>query len=501
MAADHPEGRRFGLSKSRVTAFEQCHRRLWLMVHRPDLAAVDEAAQARIEAGHEVGELACSLVPGGVMVEATDGLASAARRTRELLEAGWSGPIFEATFEHDGVLVRVDVLTPSGDGWAIAEVKSTTGVKDYHLGDLATQVWVSSMSGLNVTSAAIRHIDNSFRLEREGDYVGLFCDVELLPAVSETVAGRANVVAAARELLARPEPRISRGTHCSKPFECGFARHCAASEPPAPEWPVALLPRTGKTVAEAWAAQGIFDLTEVPPGALTNATHERIREVTATGRTWHDVDAVVAATKGWAWPRAYLDFETIGPAIPRWIGTSPFQQTPFQFSCHVETEAGDLTHSAFLWLEPSDPRRACAEALVSLLGQERVGAIIAYNADVERRCVRGLAEACPDLAPELEVIAGRIVDLLPIARAHYYHRDQRGSWSIKKVLPTVAPELAYDGLEVGDGDAAQQAWLEAVRPETTEARRADIRTALEVYCERDTEAMVVLLRRLTGVVG
>ena len=32
-----------------------------------------------------------------------------------------------------------------------------------------------------------------------------------------------------------------------------------------------------------------------------------------------------------------------------------------------------------------------------------------------------------------------MVDLLPIYRNHYYHRDMRGSWSIKAVLPTVAP--------------------------------------------------------------
>ena len=138
------EGRRYGLSKSKITAFEQCTRKLWLSRHRPELALVDDGAEARFTTGHQVGDLACSLLPTGVMVEAEPDLAAAVARTRELIDNGWSEPIFEATFEHDGVLVRVDVLSPTSGGWAMAEVKSSAGVKAYHLGDLATQVWVAS---------------------------------------------------------------------------------------------------------------------------------------------------------------------------------------------------------------------------------------------------------------------------------------------------------------------------------------------------------------------
>lgn len=157
-----------------------------------------------------------------------------------------------------------------------------------------------------------------------------------------------------------------------------------------------------------------------------------------------------------AWPRAFLDFETIALAVPRWIGTRPYQAVPFQFSCHFEQEDGTLDHIGFLSLDGEDPRKACAEALVSALGDHH-GAVVAYNASFERGCVQGLASAFPDLAQPLLAIRDRIVDLLPVTRDHYYHRNQRGSWSIKAVLPTVAPELAYDGLLVADGIAAQLA--------------------------------------------
>jgi hypothetical protein len=109
-----------------------------------------------------------------------------------------------------------------------------------------------------------------------------------------------------------------------------------------------------------------------------------------------------------------------------------------------------------------------------------------------------LAEACPDLADDLHAIRVRVVDLLPVMRENYYHRDQRGSWSIKAVLPTVCPELDYSDLgEVKAGDDAQAAYLEAVDPATSDQRREALGRGLDAYCERDTLAMVELMRRLT----
>jgi hypothetical protein len=167
---------------------------------------------------------------------------------------------------------------------------------------------------------------------------------------------------------------------------------------------------------------------------------------------------------------------------------------PFQFSAHIETADGKITHQEFLSLDGSDPRRPCAEALTTTV--PKVGAVIGYNASFEKGRIIELAAAFPDLAEELRAIAGRVVDLLPVVRANWYHRDQRGSWSIKAVLPTVAPELNYSTLEVKDGGSAQDAYVEAVSPEATDQRRKAIDAALRAYCARDTEAMIVLAKRL-----
>lgn len=483
--------RRFGLSKSRITAFEQCPKRLWLSIHRPEVGEQAEGDEARFATGHAVGEMACALHPGGFMVEANPSLSAALATTASLTSGGHPGPIFEATFEHDGVLVRVDVLERlvSG-GWAAAEVKSSGSVKDYHRGDLATQIWVMRGAGIDLKRAAIRHIDTSFVLTREGDFAGLFKDADLLVELKDAVATRSATVTEARTVLSGTEPEREIGDHCTSPFSCEFTAYCSRDLPPGPDWPVTVLPNGG---GKRWLAKGIEDLLDLAEDDL-NARHARILAATRDNRPFHDAKGARKAMAGWAWPRAWLDFETVGPAIPRWIGTRPFQQIPFQFSLHLERRGGRITHHEFLSCDGSDPRRACAEALVATIPARAT--IIAYNASFERRVLRDLAANFPDLSAALEAMAEATVDLLPVAREHWYHRDQRGSWSIKAVLPTIAAELDYGALEVKDGGDAQMAWFEAADPGCDPLRREALEKALKAYCARDTWAMIVLARKL-----
>ncbi|SCW76240.1 protein of unknown function [Sphingobium faniae] len=484
--------RRAGLSKSKITMFEQCPRRLWLSVHQPEAAVLDDGAEARFAVGHEVGALACALLPDGIMVEAEPDLSAALATTGTLFEGGHEQPIFEATLEHDGVLVRIDILEPDGSGgWRMAEVKSSTKAKPYHVGDLATQLWVAAKAGLTISSAAIRHLDTGFTLERESDFAGLFSDTELMAEAAPIIARRAETVADARATLSGPDPATAPGPHCDAPFPCEFAMHCHNSLPAGPEWPVTILPNGG---GKRWLEMGIENLADVDPSELKSEVHRRVHRATMTGEPWHDVAGARAAMAAWTFPRTWLDFETIAFAVPRWIGTRPYQQVPFQFSAHVEHEGGDIDHHEFLSIDGLDPRRACAEELVAKL--PAAGAIIAYNAPFERQCIRGLAAQFPDLADALEALADRIVDLLPVTRACWYHRDQRGSWSIKAVLPTIDASLDYSELDVKDGAHAQEAYLEAIRVETDGERRAQIDSGLRAYCGRDTEAMIVLARHL-----
>jgi hypothetical protein len=196
------------------------------------------------------------------------------------------------------------------------------------------------------------------------------------------------------------------------------------------------------------------------------------------------------------YPRYYIDFETINPAVPQWEGTQPYEAVPFQWSCHTELASGELLHGDHLETEGQDSRRPFAECLLDAVAGE--GPILIYS-PYERRILERLTVVFPDLGVEVRAVIDRMLDLLPLMRAHYYHPAMKGSWSIKAVLPTLAAELSYaDVGEVQDGEAAQIAYWALLQPETDPGRRRELDEALRRYCALDTLAMVRVVEALVS---
>ena len=165
---------------------------------------------------------------------------------------------------------------------------------------------------------------------------------------------------------------------------------------------------------------------------------------------------------------------------------------PFQFSCHRLSRTGTLQHCEFLHVDSSDPSADFVAALLVACDAEISSApIFVYNQGFESARIKELAKRFVTQSKALLSLVDRLVDLLPITKAHYYHPSQQGSWSIKAVLPALVPALAYDQLEeVQDGGGAQLAFLEIIATETTAERKAQRIKQLLAYCKLDTLAMV-----------
>lgn len=481
-----------GLSKSRLLLHRQCPKRLWLKVHRPELEEVNNSNEARFAAGTYVGEVAQQLYPDGVLIDGDD-LGQAVVDTQAILSKE-KRPIFEAAFQIDGLLIRADLLLPGKDAFRMIEVKSSTCVKDYHLTDAAIQSWVAQQAKLPLTSVEIAHIDNSFVYPGDGNYQGLFHYADISEQIADLKAAVPEWITAARETLSGDEPCITPGTQCHTPFDCPFFGYCSPRVETENSFPPEILPYSG-ALAATLRAEGYTDLRDVPEERMKSWKHLRVWQATKNGQAFLNTEAgkQIAALP---YPRYYIDFETINPAVPIWAGTRPYMQVPFQWSCHIETAKGMMTHSAFLADGQSDPRRPFAESLIEAVGT--TGPIFVYNASFERGRIQELAAYFPDLALALHAAINRIVDLLPIVREHYYHPEMRGSWSIKAVLPTIAPDLIYDNLEVANGGMAQDAFAEIMQSETTPERCRQLRNALLLYCERDTLAMVRIAHYFEG---
>ena len=103
----------------------------------------------------------------------------------------------------------------------------------------------------------------------------------------------------------------------------------------------------------------------------------------------------------------------------------------------------------------------------------------------------------PDLEAPLQAIINRLEDLAVIVEDHYYHPSMLGSWSVKCVAPAIAPHMNYAELEgINEGTGASDGYLEAIHPETTPERKAELEDQLLRYCRFDTEAMVEIVRFL-----
>jgi hypothetical protein len=199
-------------------------------------------------------------------------------------------------------------------------------------------------------------------------------------------------------------------------------------------------------------------------------------------------------------PLAFLDFETIMPAVPAWPGCHPCETVPVQLSCHRPGRDGPR-HVAWLAEGSGDPREALAKALIDACAGAQ--SVLVYNAPFESRCIAGLAAALPHLAAELNDLSGRLRDLLKIVRDNVYHPDFGGSFSIKSVLPALVPGAGYDDLEIQEGGTAS-ALLEKLLLDGsafTDAERLQHRENLLRYCEQDTLGMVRLYEKLNELAG
>jgi len=132
------------LSKSKYMAGIQCPKLLWWQVNEPDAPELtaEPGLQFIFDQGHEVGRLAQTYVPGGVLIDVSH--HEPERRLRETAEALRAGAtvLYEAAVEHDGVMVLADILERGPRGWNLIEVKSSTSVKDQYYDDVAVQTHV-----------------------------------------------------------------------------------------------------------------------------------------------------------------------------------------------------------------------------------------------------------------------------------------------------------------------------------------------------------------------
>jgi hypothetical protein len=327
------------LSKSRYTAGLQCLKQLWWRVHEPDAPELvaDEGLQAIFTRGQKVGELARAQIPGGVLIDLPhydfEGKVAA---TAKALADGVPA-IFEASFLEDGVFVAVDILERRGDGFVVSEVKSTLDAKVQHLPDVAIQVHVVNSAGFPVKRAEVMHLNRECCYP---DLSNLFVREDVTTLIRPALQDVPKEIVALTAAISGPLPDVVAGPHCKEPYACPFLDRCW------PEFPahhISTLYRLRAKKATALETEGIRTLFDLP--ADFTASDVALRQIRSVKAKAAIVEPGLAdALRELAPPVAYLDFETINPAIPVWTGCHPYELVPVQFSCHVQGAHGVEHH-------------------------------------------------------------------------------------------------------------------------------------------------------------
>ncbi len=480
------------LTKSKYIIGLSCPKYLWMMFHELDkIPENDPATEHIIQQGQIIGQLAKKLFPSGVdLPEDTKNFKINVQKTQELLKQRKT--IFEAGIVAGELYARADILLPTGKNeWDIVEVKASTKIKEEHIHDLSFQKHVYQLAGLKIRKCFLLHINGDYVKKGEIKPKELLTQEEITTEVNDAINGIQDRIDYMMEVVNNKEPpKVHIGNGCKNGVEC-VSEDCWNF---LPEGHVFELYYGGKKSLELLKAE-IFSIKDIPNDFKLNEKQEIQRKCANTGKNHLNKEGIKKFLKGLKSPICYLDFETFQTAVPLYDGTKPYQQIPFQFSLHVD-DGKKVKHFEYLHDSKDDPREKFLLEMKKVLGTD--GSIIVFNQSFEIGRLNELAESFPEHKEWVEAVIKRIVDLIfPFRNFDYYNPKQKGSCSIKEVLPAVVGK-SYKDMNINNGGLASVSYFESVF--NNAVNQEQIRKDLLEYCKRDTEAMVWIVEELWRLV-
>ncbi len=469
------------LTKSKYLSGLQCRKRLWYEKNHPERASAISRSQRRIiDQSKEVLVLARDYFPGGMLIDALDP-AESVEQTKEAIRRGISH-IFEGAFIFNDIWVRCDILQKDSKSWRIIKVKASTKVKVEYLPELAVQKCVLLEQGVSISGTQLMHINRECVYP---DLSNLFTIEDVTDQVNQLMADVTNNIETCKTILdGAVEPNVSIGEHCDKPDPCPFKDYCWRGVPKHSIFTIPGLIWKKKTEL---IERNILSLCDVPDDFPLTQKQDAYVNSVLEDQPEIDNKAIRDKLLDLENPIHFFDFESYNPAIPRFEGLRPYQQFPFQYSCHILQSNGAITHHEYLHTDTTDPRLTVVESLLGHISD--AGSVVVYGASFERGILKGLGSIFPGYSDALQSIISRLWDQLLIFRNHYKHPGFGGSNSLKNVLPILAPSLSYQNLHVQEGGDAQAVWDLMVNT-TSEKEKSDMIRPLRAYCKMDTRAMV-----------
>lgn len=479
------------ITKSDFVKHEKCPLWLWLVKARKDLLPeVTPELQRIFDFGNLIDQLVRKLYPEGVEIEGyhQQGWAN----TQIAIDKGATVMFQPTAITLDGLSAKADILTkdPETGLWDLREVKSSTKVKEEHFVDVAFQRICFERAGVKIGRTFLVHINNEFVRNGEIDPDTFFTAEDITEEVLEHTHSAQLQIEEAKKIAAHAKaPDGLLIQKCTDPVKCEYLEYYIHGFPEIYNIADSIPDEHLKALLD----RGTLDYTKLPQELLDKVGFQPpvpFEEI--------DIKGIKKELGKLEYPLYFFDYETYSAGIPPFDGFHPYQQIPFQYSLHIQREKGGLLeHKEFLAREFTNPIPELLEQLKADIGPK--GSVIVWYENFEMGRNIEMAKMYPEYVDFLLDLNSRMFDLMLMFKMKnqlYLHSEFGGSASLKKVLPVICPELAYDDLEIKEGGTASASWPILTAPETQKDQKAKLADDMSKYCERDTEAMVGILERL-----
>lgn len=454
---------RHNLSKSTFIRGVQCLKSLYLYKKRYFLRdPLSQEQQAIFSRGTNVGIMARQLFFGGK--DATP--ASPFLYARSVaLTADWIAKgekvIYEAAFQYEKILVMLDILIHTPEGWIGIEVKSSRSVSETYLLDAALQYYVITGSGLPLADIRIMHINSDYIRGSEIELEKLFISHSVLEQVLSRLDYIREQIKREQEVILLPHaPSVPVGLHCHNPYTCDFIGHCWKN-----------MPRPSIFDLDAFSPEekqmhfgsGYISMENL--AGLTGITPRQQVQIDShlNGEIFIDKNAIREFNKLAEAPFAYLKVLYCRPALPLFSGTRPYEYLPYAFAL-LSAAQGSLPF-VFIASPGKDPRIVFADMF-----KEKVSAF-------RTLVLPGQASELTSLMDQINIKA-EVLDLsMPFAEQMIYHPGLAIGQRLAEITGYQSPENNTGNASIASDTMAGVRYLalaDALEGEAYEQELAEI---------------------------